>query len=69
MFTLLNADDYFNKENSIKALMKVQIMFKARILKLIARVYLQDASDLILRELQKYKALLNIFIEESVMRQ
>ena len=49
LFTLLNADDYFSKENSIKALMKVQIMFKARILKLIARVYLQDGSDLILR--------------------
>jgi len=43
----LSVDDYFSKETSVRAIMKVQIIFKTRILKLIARVYLQDAGNLV----------------------
>jgi hypothetical protein len=65
---LLNADDYFTKENSIKAIYKVQIIFKVRILKLISRVYLQENSPLIQRQLEVYRSILNTFIEESAAR-
>jgi hypothetical protein len=49
--------------------MKIQILFKARILKLIEKFYVQDGSDFIMKELQKYKNILNMFIEESIVRQ
>ncbi len=66
---MLAADDYFTKENSIKSLLKVQVLFKVRIFKLISRMYIHEGSPLILKELQKYNRLLNIFISEAPSRQ
>jgi hypothetical protein len=62
LFSLLGADDYFTKENSIKSILKVQILFKSRILKLISRFYLQEGNPLIEKQLIKYKSMLNMFI-------
>lgn len=40
LFSLLAADDYFTKENSMKSLLKVQVLFKVRIFRLISRIYI-----------------------------
>jgi hypothetical protein len=69
LFSLLAADDYFTKENSMKYLLKVQVLFKVRIFRLISRIYIHEGSPLILKELQKYNRMLNIFISEAPSRQ
>lgn len=44
-------------------------MFKVRIFKLISRVYIHEGSPLILKKLQRCNKLLNLFINEAVVRQ
>jgi hypothetical protein len=68
LFSLLAAEDYFSKENSIKPLLKVQVMFKIRILRLISRIYIHENSLLILKELQKHNRFLNLLIAEAASR-
>lgn len=68
LFSLLAADDFFTKENSIKPLLKVQILFKSRIFKLISRIYIHECNPLILKELQKYNKMMNMFISEAASR-
>lgn len=43
-------------------------MFKTRILKLISKFYLQEANALVQKQLFKYKAMLNVLIEEASVR-
>ena len=66
---MLKNDDFFIRENSIKAFYKLQIIFKTRILKLLSRFYLQEENKVPLRQqLENYRMLLNRFIEESSVR-
>lgn len=53
----------------MKPLLKVQVLFKVRIFKLIARIYIHEGNPLILKELQKYNRILNMFISETASRQ
>lgn len=42
LYSLLNDDDYYTKQNSIKTILKLKVIFKSRIVKLIELVYLYD---------------------------
>ena len=69
---MLGDDDYYTKENSIKTLLKVKVIFKSRVLKLIELVYLfEDKAEveLALKQLRKYFEMVQVWIEEAPARQ
>ena len=68
LFTLLAADDYFTRENSMKPLLKVQVMFKQRVAKLLTRIYLHEASPALEKYLRRQQGLFNSFLGEAAAR-
>ena len=65
LYSLLSEDDYYTKQNSIKTILKLKVIFKSRILKLIEFVYLYDEKadvGMALKQLKKYFQMVQLWI-------
>ena len=65
-------DDYYTKENSIKTILKLMVIFKNKVMKLIEVVYLYtERSDRNLAQklLKKFYRMVGLWIEEAPARQ